>query len=199
MFDLSERCKTLLQFPFVAAGLALCHLRENSGETLSRSVIVDLVFFRRTTLSGLAYMAEEHGVFGPAVIRAELLGRASVLCNHQLLGHGMAVDAGLTVFPPAFSQVVSKEELTAWEEGGEEGLRVTMLHYKCHTFCTLRYKLLTIAAEEAVFVVNSLGISGDLFYLTVFTQAGHIVGFLELLRAVHAAHENQLVLHTQSV
>lgn len=58
--------------------------------------------------------------------------------------------------------------------------------------------LLTIAAEEAVFVVNSLGISGDLFHLTVFTQASHIIGFLELLRTVHAAQENYLVLHTHT-
>lgn len=58
--------------------------------------------------------------------------------------------------------------------------------------------LLTIAAEEAVFVVNSLGISDGLFHLTVFTQASHIIGFLELPRTVRAAHENYLVLHTQS-
>lgn len=58
--------------------------------------------------------------------------------------------------------------------------------------------LLTITAEVAVFVVNPLGVPGDLFDLTVFTQARHIVVFFELVSAVHAAHENQLVLHTQS-
>lgn len=62
-------------------------------------------------------MAEEHGVFGPALVGAELLGRASILSCHQLLGHRVAVDAGVTVFPPVFSQFVSKEELTAWKEG----------------------------------------------------------------------------------
>lgn len=67
----------------------------------------------------LAYVAEEHGVFGPAVLRTELLSRASILCCHQLLGHTVTVDAGVTVFPPGFSQVVSKEELTAWEEEEE--------------------------------------------------------------------------------
>lgn len=61
-------------------------------------------------------MAEEHGVFGPALLGAELLGRASILSRHQLLGHRVAVDAGVTVFPPVFSQVVSEEEFTAWEE-----------------------------------------------------------------------------------
>ena len=61
----------------------------------------------------LAYVAEEHGVFGPALLRAEVLRRASVLSRHQLLGHAVAVDAGVTVFPPVFSQVVSVEELTA--------------------------------------------------------------------------------------
>lgn len=66
-----------------------------------------------------AYMAEEHGVFGPALIRAELLSRASVLCRHQLLGHRVAVGAGVTVFAPAFRQVMSKEELTAWEKRKE--------------------------------------------------------------------------------
>lgn len=60
-------------------------------------------------------MAEEHGVFGPALIRAELLSRASVLCRHQLLGHRVAVGAGVAVFAPVFRQVMSKEELTAWE------------------------------------------------------------------------------------
>lgn len=74
-------------------------------------------------------MAEEYGVFGPAVIRAELLSRASILCRHQLLGHRVAVDAGVTVFPPVFSQVVSKEELTAWEKGKER------LHVTMHDFC----------------------------------------------------------------
>lgn len=144
-------------------------------------------------------MAEEHGVFGSAVLRTELLNRASVLCCHQLLGHTVAVDAGVTVFPPVFSQVVSKEELTAWEEGGET-LRDTMQA----SFTPLQDTnddisncLLTVAAEEAVFVVNSFDVSGDLFDLTVFTQACHIVGLLELLRTVHAAHENYLVLHTQ--
>lgn len=58
-------------------------------------------------------MAEEHGVSEPALLRAELLNRASILSCHQLLGHTVAVDAGVTVFPPAFSQVMSKEELTA--------------------------------------------------------------------------------------
>lgn len=72
-----------------------------------------------TTSRRLAYMAEEHGVFGPALLRAELLGRASVLSRHQLLGHRVAVDAGVTVFPPVFSQVMSEEEFTAWEEGEE--------------------------------------------------------------------------------
>lgn len=59
--------------------------------------------------------------------------------------------------------------------------------------------LLTVAAEEAIFVVYSFGISGDLFYFTVFTQGCHIIGFLELLRTVDATHENQLVLSTEFV
>lgn len=50
--------------------------------------------------------------------------------------------------------------------------------------------LLTVAAEEAVSVVNSLGVSGDLFDLTVFTQARHVVVFLELLSTVRATQEN---------
>ena len=69
--------------------------------------------------SRITYVAEEHGVFGPALLRAELLGRAAVLRRHQLLGHRVAVGAGVTVFPPVFSQVVSIEELTACEEGEE--------------------------------------------------------------------------------
>lgn len=69
-------------------------------------------------------MAEEHGVFGPALIRAELLSQASVLGRHQLLGHRVAVGAGLTVFAPAFRQVMSKEELTAWEKREETCLIV---------------------------------------------------------------------------
>lgn len=56
----------------------------------------------------------------------------------------------------------------------------------------------TITAEEAVFVVDPPGISGDLFHLTVFTQGCHKVGFLELLRTVHATHKNHLVLHTHT-
>lgn len=141
-------------------------------------------------------MAEEHGVFGPALIGAELLGRASILCSHQLPGHGVAVDAGLAVFPPAFGQVVSKEELAAWEE---ERRGCTSPRYATSVahFHEAGAGLLTVTAEEAVFVVDPLGVAGDLFYLTVFTQTGHRVGFPELLRAGHAAHENQLVLHTQ--
>lgn len=73
-------------------------------------------------------MAEEHGVFGPALLRAELLGRASILSRHQLLGHRVAVDAGVTVFPPVFSQVVTEEEFTAWEEG-EECLWIIVLKF----------------------------------------------------------------------
>lgn len=48
-------------------------------------------------------MAEEHGVLGPAVIRAEFLSGASILRRHQPLGRGLAEDTGLTVFPPGFS------------------------------------------------------------------------------------------------
>lgn len=77
-------------------------------------------------------MAEEHGVFGPALLGAELFSRASILCCHQLLGRGVAVDAGVTVFPPVFRQLVPKEELTAWVEG-EERLYVTIHSYRFRT------------------------------------------------------------------
>lgn len=74
-------------------------------------------------------MAEQHGISGPALVRTELLNRASVLGCHQLLGYRVAVDAGVTVFPPVFSQVVSIEELTAWEEG-ENRLQITIKTFK---------------------------------------------------------------------
>jgi len=64
-------------------------------------------------------VAEEHGVFGPAVLGAEVLRGASVLSRHQPLGHAVAVDAGVAVTPPVLRQVVSVEELTAW--GRESG------------------------------------------------------------------------------
>lgn len=37
------------------------------------------------SLLRFAYVAEEHGVLGPALLRAEVLRRASVLRRHQLL------------------------------------------------------------------------------------------------------------------
>lgn len=58
-------------------------------------------------------MAEEHGVSGPALLGAELLGRASVLSRHQLLGDGEAEGTGATVLAPHLSQVVSEEQLAA--------------------------------------------------------------------------------------
>lgn len=158
-----------------------------------------------------AYMAEEHGVFGPALIRAELLRGASVLCRHQLLGHRLAVGAGVTVFAPAFCQVVLKEELTAWRRGRRQVTTPTPLQDQaCMETVTCVQKVFcqpaqapeecvpTVTAEEAVFVVDPPGISADLFRLTVFTRGCHKVGFLELLRTVHATHKHQLVLHTHS-
>lgn len=55
------------------------------------------------------YVAEQHGVFGPAVVGAEFLCGASVLSRHQLLGRGLAEDAGLTVFPPLSRQLLLEE------------------------------------------------------------------------------------------
>jgi len=49
---------------------------------------------------------------------------------------------------------------------------------------------LTVAAEEAVAVVDPLGVSGDLFDLAVITQARDEVVLLELVSTVHAAEEN---------
>lgn len=66
------------------------------------------------SLLRFAYVAEQHGVLGPALLRAELLRRASVLRRHQLLWNGVAVNTGVTVLPPVFTQVVSEQELTAW-------------------------------------------------------------------------------------
>lgn len=62
-----------------------------------------LHFMTWTTALRLTYVAEEHGVFRPALLRAELLCWASILCCHQLLWDRVAVDAGVTVFPPVFS------------------------------------------------------------------------------------------------
>jgi len=58
-------------------------------------------------------MAEEHGVFGPALLRAELLDGASVLSRQQLLRHAVAVDTGMAVFPPVFTQLVSEQQFAA--------------------------------------------------------------------------------------
>lgn len=60
-----------------------------------------------------SYVAEQHGVFGPAVVGAEFLSGASVLRRHQLLGRGLAEDAGLTVFPPRFRELLLEELLAA--------------------------------------------------------------------------------------
>lgn len=62
----------------------------------------------------LSYVAEQHGVFGPAVVGAEFLSGTSVLRRHQLLGRGLAKDARLTVFPPLFGQPLLEELRAAW-------------------------------------------------------------------------------------
>lgn len=59
-------------------------------------------------------------------------------------------------------------------------------------------RLLTVAAEVTVFVVDSLHVSGDLFDHTVLAHTRHVVGFLKLVRTVHAAQKNHLVLHAHT-
>lgn len=66
-------------------------------------------------------MAEQHGVFGPALLGAELLDGSAVLGRHQLLGHTVAVNTGVAVLPPVLTQLVSEEELTSWKTGAKRG------------------------------------------------------------------------------
>lgn len=109
-------------------------------------------------------MAEEHGVFGPALIGAELLRGASVLGRHQLLGHAVAVDAGETVFPPLFRHLVSEEELAAWQEGASVQFnKVALTTRRC--VCTIvlsvsspslqkkQSRLLTLLASPVIFSI----------------------------------------------
>lgn len=172
MFDFSEHGKTLLQFPFTPTGVALCNLAENNKSTLGEMIRHHCGM---STDGEMAYMAEQHGVFGPALFRAELLRGASVLGRHQLLGNAVAVNARVTVFPPVFTQLVFEEELTAWKESEQRLSR----SWSKSTRAVL--SVLTVAAEVAVLVVDPPGVSGDLLDLAVLTQTRHAAGFLEVV------------------
>lgn len=95
---------------------------------------------------------------------------------------------------------MSKKELTTWEEVElcfVTDTHTALKHHTLNKFLTY-FCVLTVAAEVTVFVVDSLGVSGDLLDLTVVTQTHHVVGFLELVRTVQAAHKDDLVLQRQS-
>lgn len=106
VFDLSDEGKTLLEFPFPATRIALCNLwSEGKSEifTLSCCSLICKIYSPKCIqFISLSYVAEQHGVLGSAAFRAEFLSGASVLRRHQVLGHGLAEDAGQTVAPPRF-------------------------------------------------------------------------------------------------
>lgn len=111
MFDLAEQREALLQFAFPPAAVALRNLRGNRRQH-RRSLRRELLKIR----FWFAYVAEEHGVFGAALLGAEVLDGAPVLSRHQLLGHAVAVKAGVAVSAPVLTQLMSEEEPAACKQ-----------------------------------------------------------------------------------
>lgn len=140
-------------------------------------------------------MAEKHGVLGAALLGAEVLDGAPVLSRHQLLGHAVAVKAGVAVLPPVLAQLVSEEQPAACKQEVTSPSTNAPAEGRSDQRNSPEGRR-TVAAEVAVLVVDSLHLPGDLLDLAVLTQTRHEVGLLVLHGAVGAAEEHDLILHT---
>lgn len=117
-----------------------------------------------TTAVALGKLSGQQTVSPPAVVGAELFHRASESLCHKRLRDGEAVSTRLTVFTPLFVQALLEKRLTS------------------------------LAAEEAVSVIDPLDDFDNPFILTLFALSKDVIDLLELLRTGQAAHETHFIL-----